>query len=90
MSGQNPEGCEPCNCNEGGSKSLLCNPITGQCDCKENIKGLKCDEIPDEFYVEINVTVEVENVPTIDPTDVSHNCVSSMADICTNTLSETT
>lgn len=35
--------CKPCNCYPEGSESLECNPITGQCQCKPNFTGLRCD-----------------------------------------------
>ena len=31
-----------CNCDIEGSNSEKCNVTTGQCDCKENIEGMKC------------------------------------------------
>lgn len=30
--------------------SEFCNPLNGQCNCKENIKGLHCDTCIDNFY----------------------------------------
>ncbi|XP_028580478.2 usherin [Podarcis muralis] len=44
------DGCEPCQCNIHGSVNNFCNPFTGQCNCKENIKGLYCDACIDGFY----------------------------------------
>lgn len=44
------DGCEPCQCNIHGSVNNFCNPSTGQCNCKENIKGLHCDACIDGFY----------------------------------------
>jgi laminin alpha 1/2 len=35
--------CKPCNCNPEGSENLNCHPVTGQCLCKPNFTGLKCD-----------------------------------------------
>uniref|UniRef100_A0A8D2ISK6 Usherin n=1 Tax=Varanus komodoensis TaxID=61221 RepID=A0A8D2ISK6_VARKO len=44
------DGCEPCQCDIYGSMNDLCNPSTGQCKCKENVKGLHCDICIDGFY----------------------------------------
>ena len=33
----------PCNCQEGGSKSLQCHLNTGICTCKANAEGRKCE-----------------------------------------------
>lgn len=44
------DGCEPCLCNIHGSMNNLCNPSTGQCTCKEGVKGVHCDACIDGFY----------------------------------------
>ncbi|XP_065600248.1 usherin [Cyrtonyx montezumae] len=46
----NEDGCEPCWCNSHGSVNQFCNPVTGQCNCKEQVKGLLCDTCMDNFY----------------------------------------
>ena len=46
----NPYGCAPCSCSPVGSLSLSCNPLTGQCQCKDNVQGHKCDQCMDGFY----------------------------------------
>ncbi|NXU70580.1 USH2A protein, partial [Oreotrochilus melanogaster] len=51
----NEDGCEPCWCNIHGSVNQFCNPLSGQCNCKERVKGLHCDTCMDNFYG-LNVT----------------------------------
>ncbi|XP_069708870.1 usherin-like isoform X2 [Phaenicophaeus curvirostris] len=46
----NEDGCEPCWCNSHGSVNQFCNPLSGQCNCKERVKGLHCDTCMDDFY----------------------------------------
>ncbi|GAB0187410.1 usherin [Grus japonensis] len=46
----NEDGCEPCWCNSHGSVNQFCNPLSGQCNCKERVKGLRCDTCIDDFY----------------------------------------
>ena len=48
----NPYGCEECSCNRNGTIGgiRLCNSVSGQCDCKENVKGRVCDSCKDETY----------------------------------------
>ncbi|KFP29937.1 Usherin, partial [Colius striatus] len=46
----NEDGCEPCWCNSHGSVNQFCNPLSGQCNCKEQVKGLHCDTCMDHFY----------------------------------------
>ena len=42
--------CEACDCNEAGSSSNNCDSTSGQCPCKENIAGDKCDEPAPGYY----------------------------------------
>lgn len=46
----NDDGCEPCQCNLHGSVNRLCNPLSGQCECKKEAKGLQCDTCREHFY----------------------------------------
>ncbi|EGV92554.1 Usherin [Cricetulus griseus] len=46
----NDDGCQPCQCNPHGSVNQLCNPLSGQCECKKEAKGLKCDTCREDFY----------------------------------------
>uniref|UniRef100_A0A8C4LN61 Laminin subunit alpha-2 n=1 Tax=Equus asinus asinus TaxID=83772 RepID=A0A8C4LN61_EQUAS len=36
--------CQPCRCNVNGSFSEICHTRTGQCECKPNVQGRRCDE----------------------------------------------
>uniref|UniRef100_A0A0N4ZF07 Laminin subunit alpha-2 n=1 Tax=Parastrongyloides trichosuri TaxID=131310 RepID=A0A0N4ZF07_PARTI len=48
--------CEPCNCNPNGTLSSQCNgdlclcDNDGQCPCKNNVMGLKCDECKENSF----------------------------------------
>lgn len=46
----NADGCEPCHCNLHGSVNQLCDPLSGQCVCKKEAKGLRCDVCRENFY----------------------------------------
>lgn len=37
------EPCIACDCNESGSMTGICNPLGGECVCKEGFAGTKCD-----------------------------------------------
>lgn len=41
----NPDGCGQCNCNTAGTFNAMdtCDSNSGQCLCKDNVEGLKCD-----------------------------------------------
>ncbi|XP_069464673.1 usherin [Ambystoma mexicanum] len=47
-----PEGeaCTSCQCNLNGSLNQFCNPFSGQCHCKAEVKGLQCDTCADHFF----------------------------------------
>ncbi|MGH0114826.1 UNVERIFIED_CONTAM: hypothetical protein FKN15_056113 [Acipenser sinensis] len=36
--------CQPCQCNNNGSMSEMCNPQTGQCECRQQVVGKQCDK----------------------------------------------
>ncbi|KAM4770863.1 usherin [Rhinophrynus dorsalis] len=42
--------CVPCDCIPYGSINQFCNPTTGQCKCREHVKGLACDTCIDNYY----------------------------------------
>ncbi|XP_026107420.1 usherin-like [Carassius auratus] len=45
-----PDGCIPCGCDPRGSLHQFCNPFTGQCECKDGVRGLLCDTCIPHFY----------------------------------------
>ncbi|KAM9633189.1 laminin subunit alpha-1 [Trichechus inunguis] len=42
--------CRPCECREKGSRSQICHPETGQCDCKAHVTGRQCDQCSSGYY----------------------------------------
>ncbi|XP_062523104.1 uncharacterized protein LOC134197769 [Corticium candelabrum] len=53
FSSSNSDVCEYCLCNVTGSETSAggsCNATTGQCTCKANVKGLKCDTCKTGFF----------------------------------------
>ncbi|XP_072265966.1 usherin isoform X2 [Pyxicephalus adspersus] len=36
--------CQPCSCNISGAVNGSCHPVTGQCFCKQFVRGITCDE----------------------------------------------
>lgn len=50
-----PGGCQPCNCNPGGSLSIRCDMYSGQCACLPGLTGQICSVIiPGYFYPTID------------------------------------
>ena len=48
-------GCQPCDCNPGGSSSILCDMNSGQCFCQPGLTGRTCsDVIPGYFFPSID------------------------------------
>jgi len=50
LSESDPNGCKPCDCDPGGSFHNHCNVTTGECRCRPNIKGRRCDQVEDFKY----------------------------------------
>ncbi|XP_046857306.1 laminin subunit alpha-3-like isoform X2 [Xenia sp. Carnegie-2017] len=45
-------GCKGCGCNYGGSLDNICDKNTGNCSCKSNVGGKKCDQLKSSRYYE--------------------------------------
>ena len=39
-----------CHCDSTGSESLLCEKYGGQCDCKPNVIGRRCNKCQPDYY----------------------------------------
>jgi len=49
----NPNGCSPCDCDDRGSVTRggsICDPLNGQCHCKSNVTGGRCDTCAPHTY----------------------------------------
>lgn len=57
------DGCQACNCNPGGSLSVLCDMYSGQCPCQPGLTGQTCaDVIPGYFFPSVDhLILEAEN-----------------------------
>jgi len=45
------QGCKPCDCDVGGAVNDRCDQRTGQCTCRPNIIGRRCDEVSPGYFV---------------------------------------
>ncbi|XP_073463613.1 laminin subunit alpha-5 isoform X3 [Aquarana catesbeiana] len=43
-------GCQGCQCDIGGSVGLACDARTGECQCRENVDGPKCNRPVSGYY----------------------------------------
>ena len=52
LTSSNPGGCQSCGCNAAGTvgASAVCDPSTGQCPCKPNVKGRDCSACLSGYY----------------------------------------
>ena len=50
LSALNEDGCSLCDCNTDGSISSVCDPVTGTCECKPGVGGIRCDECMDGYF----------------------------------------
>lgn len=56
------EGCTPCNCNQGYSRSGTgCNPQTGQCVCLPGVIGDRCEACPNRWVLTEDGCMECNN-----------------------------
>lgn len=44
------ESCIQCTCSPYGAINQFCNPVSGQCKCRENVSGPDCDTCIDNYY----------------------------------------
>ncbi|CAF5168677.1 unnamed protein product, partial [Rotaria magnacalcarata] len=48
--GFSSEGCSQCSCDQYGSFDVQCDITSGQCPCKDNFMGQKCDLCEENKY----------------------------------------
>ena len=47
---EDPQGCKACDCDIGGSYDNNCDILSGQCKCRPNVEGRRCDVVKDGFF----------------------------------------
>ncbi|BFZ05662.1 hypothetical protein BsWGS_08701 [Bradybaena similaris] len=52
--------CLPCSCDKGGSTGQTCDKTSGQCPCKANITGVKCNQVAAGSFVPMIDILAVE------------------------------
>ncbi|XP_026219418.1 laminin subunit alpha-1 [Anabas testudineus] len=68
--------CSQCGCSVWGSLHPLCDPLTGQCDCKAGFKGQSCDQCEERHVLEGAECVSCDDKCTgilLDDLDMLHN-----------------
>ena len=45
------DGCKPCDCDVGGAYDNNCDQSTGECKCRPNIIGRRCDQPAPGYFV---------------------------------------
>lgn len=45
------DGCQPCDCDPGGSYDNFCDVITGQCRCREHMTGRTCSQPKQQYFI---------------------------------------
>jgi len=43
--GTDVQGCKPCDCDVGGASDVNCDQGSGQCRCRQNLMGRRCDQV---------------------------------------------
>ena len=44
------KGCQPCLCNMTGATSRVCDKVSGQCTCRENVSGRQCERCDSGYH----------------------------------------
>uniref|UniRef100_A0A224X9G7 Putative netrin axonal chemotropic factor n=1 Tax=Panstrongylus lignarius TaxID=156445 RepID=A0A224X9G7_9HEMI len=50
LDANNPDGCQPCECDLRGTLNATCDQVTGRCTCKRNVLGTNCSECYPEHW----------------------------------------
>ncbi|XP_019117800.1 laminin subunit alpha-3 isoform X2 [Larimichthys crocea] len=70
-------GCEGCQCDAGGAVGMACDEISGRCQCRENVVGLKCTEPAPSYYFptlhQLKFEVEDGTTPNARPVRFGYN-----------------
>lgn len=45
------QGCKPCDCDIGGAVDNMCDLQTGQCTCRDNVMGRRCEQARPGYFV---------------------------------------
>ena len=45
------DGCRPCDCDAGGAYDHNCDQVNGQCRCRPNVVGRRCDKPASGYFV---------------------------------------
>jgi len=53
--------CDPCECNENGAASPICDKSDGKCQCKDGFKGHKCNGCSSGFHSLLGLESTCEN-----------------------------
>lgn len=48
---EHPDGCQPCDCDLGGSLDNDCDVLSGMCKCRPHVTGRRCDQAEEGYYV---------------------------------------
>lgn len=59
------DGCQLCDCSPGGSYDNNCDVLTGQCSCRPNMQGRRCDIPKQNYFVpSLHIVHEAEVPPS--------------------------
>ncbi|XP_067434354.1 laminin subunit alpha-1 [Thunnus thynnus] len=68
--------CSQCSCSGWGSLHPLCDPLTGQCDCKDGVKGHLCEQCDERHILQGGECVSCDDECTgvlLDDLEKLHN-----------------
>ncbi|KAG7233023.1 hypothetical protein INR49_007538 [Caranx melampygus] len=69
-----PHACIPCDCDSAGSHGGgVCDALSGQCQCKENVEGQRCDRCKHGFF-----NLRRDDPAGVMPWEVSDHVISKL------------
>ncbi|XP_038586954.1 laminin subunit alpha-3-like [Micropterus salmoides] len=70
-------GCQGCQCDVGGAIDMACDEMSGQCRCRNNVVGRKCNEPEPSYYFptlhQLKFEVEDGTTPNARPVRFGYN-----------------
>ncbi|XP_022829188.1 laminin subunit beta-1 [Spodoptera litura] len=76
------DGCQPCDCDYGGSLDRDCDVITGQCKCRPHVSGRRCDQPIQNFFIGALDSIVIEGESSQCDSQIDDNAIAIQNQLC--------